>query len=89
MSDKIRIISNPAEVQEIAKEWKKEGLTVGVVPTMGYLHDGHRSLIHRSCTENDRTVVSIFVNPIQFGPAEDLATYPRDLEAGAFRYVCR
>ena len=48
---------------------------------MGYLHDGHRSLIHRSCTENDRTVVSIFVNPIQFGPAEDLATYPRDLEA--------
>ena len=81
MSDKIRIISNPAEVQAIAKEWKKEGLTVGVVPTMGYLHDGHRSLIHRSCTENDRTVVSIFVNPIQFGPAEDLATYPRDLEA--------
>ena len=81
MSDKIRIISNPAEVQAIAKEWKKEGLTVGVVPTMGYLHDGHRSLIHRSCAENDRTVVSIFVNPIQFGPAEDLATYPRDLEA--------
>ena len=81
MSDKIRIISNPAEVQAIAKEWKKEGLTVGVVPTMGYLHDGHRSLIHRSCAENDRTVVSIFVNPIQFGPTEDLATYPRDLEA--------
>ena len=50
MSDKIRIISNPAEVQAIAKEWKKEGLTVGVVPNMGYLHDGHRSLIHRSCT---------------------------------------
>ena len=75
MSDKIKIISNPAEVQAIAREWKKEGLSVGVVPTMGYLHDGHRSLIHRSCAENDRTVVSIFVNPIQFGPTEDLATH--------------
>ena len=50
---------------------------------MGYLHDGHRSLIHRACAENDRVIVSVFVNPIQFGPTEDLATYPRDLEADA------
>ncbi len=48
---------------------------------MGFLHDGHRSLIHRSCAENDRTVVSIFVNPIQFGPSEDLDKYPRDLKS--------
>lgn len=71
------------EVREIVKEWRKEGLSVGLVPTMGYLHEGHQSLIAKSVSQNDRTVVSIFLNPIQFGPSEDLESYPRDPERDA------
>ena len=56
------------------------GRTVGLVPTMGYLHDGHASLIRRSAAECDVTAVTVFVNPLQFGANEDLASYPRDLE---------
>lgn len=76
----MQIVGTIKEVRELVKSWKKAGETVALVPTMGYLHEGHGSLIEKAKKENDKVVVSIFVNPMQFGPNEDLASYPRDLE---------
>ena len=79
----IKIVHTIEEVRQQVKEWRKNGNTVGLVPTMGYLHEGHQSLIKKSVEQNDKTVVSVFVNPMQFAPTEDLESYPRDLNADA------
>lgn len=76
----MKVVKTIKEVRDLVKSWKQEGNEVALVPTMGYLHNGHKSLMDRARQENGKVVVSIFVNPIQFGPNEDFSTYPRDLE---------
>ena len=79
----MQVVKTVDEIRKMVKGWRKEGLSVGLVPTMGFLHEGHKSLILRAAAENDRVVVSDFVNPTQFGPGEDLESYPRDINRDA------
>lgn len=76
----MKILTNPETLQEQCLAWRQEGLTIGLVPTMGYFHDGHQALMERARGVCDRLIVTLFVNPTQFGENEDLDKYPHDLD---------
>lgn len=79
----MKIVTNPDELREISYQWRFSGVSTGLVPTMGYFHDGHISLMRYARSKCDKLITTLFVNPAQFGENEDLGTYPRDLERDA------
>lgn len=83
MTKDLEIVRTVAELRRIVGGWRRQGLSVGLVPTMGALHAGHMALVERSVEANERTLATVFVNPKQFGENEDLGTYPRDEEGDA------
>ncbi len=76
----MQLCETKSAIRDLHATWRQVGESIGLVPTMGYLHDGHLTLVRQARAENDRVIVTIFVNPTQFGPNEDLATYPRDMD---------
>ncbi len=76
----MKLLSSPIDIQTLAHNYRSSGFTIGLVPTMGWFHDGHLSLMRKARAIADKVIVSLFVNPMQFGPAEDLDNYPYDLD---------
>jgi len=76
----MKTVTTPAKIQQVAQDFRKEGLSIGLVPTMGWFHEGHLSLMRLAKSKTDRVIATLFVNPMQFGPSEDLSSYPHDLE---------
>ncbi len=76
----MKIVTSVQEITDLVSQWKKEGACIGLVPTMGWFHEGHLALMRLARKKADKVIVSLFVNPMQFGPSEDLESYPRDIE---------
>lgn len=76
----MNILTDPKQLQDITTSLQKNQVTIGFVPTMGYLHEGHRALLKAAREQNEIVIMSVFVNPLQFGPNEDFASYPKDFE---------